>query len=273
MIMLELRDRVGGWPIIGLVYAVRRYDSPEYRYVGMTTKSVGVRSRQHLKSARAGKRTPFYDWIRARDSEQEEVYFEPVEIVMGSQLEALGLAEQSWIAKLRAEGHRLLNLSDGGLGPQGHVWTEAQREAAGQRSRGRKRPDIGSGPDHPSWGTRRSDEQRASWSAQRKGMNAGERNPNFAKFGPEHPKFGHRMSEQAKARLSEMRKGELNPNFGKSASVETRLKMSMTRAGKPMPSSRRSAHTRYHSNKGVFKDTCACCVDDRQNAQDEMRKE
>ncbi|WP_082914345.1 NUMOD3 domain-containing DNA-binding protein [Microbacterium sp. H83] len=263
--MPEVKDRVGESPIIGVVYAVRRYAASEYRYVGITTKTVGIRSRQHLKSARAGRKTPFCDWIRAHDSESEEVYFEPVELVAGDRLVDLGLAEQRWIAKLRAEGHRLLNLSDGGLGPRGYVWTEAQRAAAGQRSRGRTRPDIGSGSDHPSWGTRRSDEQRAKWSVQRKGMNAGERNPNFGKFGPEHPKFGHRMSEESKARLSEMRKGELNPNFGKSASAETRTRMSIARKGKKMPSSRRSAHTRYHSNKDVFKDTCAYCVEDRQN--------
>lgn len=230
----SVRDR--RVPFVGLVYAVRRYDSPEFRYVGITTKTVAVRRGQHLKAARSGRKSPFYDWLRKNDSDREEVYFQPMELVMGTELEELGAAEQRWIADLRANGHRLLNLSDGGLGPRGHAWTEEQRKAAGDRARGRKRAFVPTGPDHPSWGQRRTDEQKARWSAQRKGMNSGPKNPNFGKFGPEHPSFGHRMSEDAKARLSEMRRGEKNPNYGKTASAETRAKMSAVRKGRPMPS-------------------------------------
>jgi hypothetical protein len=65
-----------------------------------------------------------------------------------------------------------------------------------------------------------------------------------------------------------MRRGELNPNFGKTASDETRAKMSAVRKGRPMPSSVRSAHTRHHTNKGVFKETCQHCIDDRRNERD-----
>ncbi|MEV0674802.1 NUMOD3 domain-containing DNA-binding protein [Mycobacterium sp. NPDC050441] len=78
------------------------------------------------------------------------------------------------------------------------------------------------------------------------------------------------MSEGAKSRISEMRKGAGNPNFGHSASEETRAKMSAARKGRPMPSSRRSAHTRHHTNKGVFKNTCQHCLDD-QAAREQLR--
>ncbi|MFK4761730.1 NUMOD3 domain-containing DNA-binding protein [Microbacterium sp. ZW T5_45] len=271
--MSDASDRVGVLPFIGIVYAVRRYDSLEFRYVGITTKSVDVRRRQHLKLSRAGRKSPFYDWLRKHDGESEEVYFQPMELVMGDDLEALGAAEERWIAVLREEGHPLLNLSDGGLGPRGYVWTAEQRAAASERSHGRKRPDIRSGPEHPMWGTHRSEELKAKWSAERKGMNSGAKNPNFGKFGAQHPSYGHRMSEEAKARLSEMRRGENNPNFGKTASAETRAKMSAVRKGRPQPSSRRSAHTRHHTNKSMFSETCAYCIEDQHNAQGGMRNQ
>ncbi len=145
-------------------------------------------------------------------------------------------------------------------------------KAAGDRARGRKKKHVPTGPDHPSWGQRRTDEQRARWSAQRKGMNTGEANPNFGKFGSDHPSYGHTMSDESKALLSEMRQGPNNPNFGKSASAETRAKMSAVRKGRPMPSSVRSAHTRHHTNKGVFKETCRHCIADRQEST-ETRKD
>lgn len=264
----------GEWsPFVGVIYAARLYRSAEFRYVGITTKTVEVRRRQHLKLARSGQKTPFYDWLRQHDGSVEEVYFRPMEVVLGSELELLGDAERRWIARLKAEGHRLLNLSEGGIGPRGHVWTAEQRKAAGDRARGRKRQNVPTGPDHPSWGQKRTDEQKARWSAQRKGMNTGAKNPNFGKFGEAHPSFGRTMSEEAKARLSEMRRGENNPNYGQKASAETRAKMSAARKGRPMPSSRRSAHTRHHTNQGVFNDTCEHCIDDRKRSQGEMRNE
>ena len=112
---------VPGWeessPIIGVVYAARRFESPEFRYVGITTKTTEVRRRQHLKAARAGTKNPFYDWLRTMQTD-EDVYFQPMELVTGGELEDLGAAEQRWIAELRGNGHRLLNLSEGGLGPR-----------------------------------------------------------------------------------------------------------------------------------------------------------
>lgn len=81
------------------------------------------------------------------------------------------------------------------------------------------------------------------------------------------------MSEEARLQLSEMRRGENNPNYGKSASAETRDKMSAVGKGRPMPSSRRSAHTRHHTNMGVFKDTCQHCIDDIHAIHSEKNKE
>lgn len=237
--------------------------STEFRYVGLTTKTIVRRKSEHFKVAEAGRKTPFADWLRKR-VDREEAYFHSLELVMSENLEDLGEAEVRWITRLRDQGHRLLNLNDGGLGNHGYVWTQEQRDAAAQRMRGMKRSGYSRGPDHPMWGTTRSEELKARWSAERKGTNTGAANPNFGKFGADHPAYGRVTSAETRALLSAQKIGELNPNFGQSASEETRAKRSASQKGKPKPSSVRSAHTRHHTNKGVFSDTCRHCIDDQQ---------
>ncbi|MGO2521585.1 MAG: NUMOD3 domain-containing DNA-binding protein [Microbacterium sp.] len=264
-------QRGASWPFVGVIYGVREIDSEDFRYVGLTTATIPRRRAQHWKAVQHNRRTPFVDWLGTHD-DHESVYFQSLELVMSEDLSDLGAAERTWITRLRSDGHALLNLTEGGLGPRGYVWTEEQRRAAGDRSRGRKRTDSLRGDKNPMWGRSHSDEQKARWSRERKGSNSGDENPNFGKFGSDHPSYGHTMSEESKARLAEMRLGERNPNFGKTASAETRAKMSAVRKGRPMPSSVRSAHTRHHTNKNVFKETCRHCIDDAQKTT-ETRKD
>ncbi len=242
-------------PFIGVIYGFRLMESAEFRYVGLTTASMRRRTQQHFKKAAMGVKNPFYDWLRKHN--EREVFVQSFEVVTSFPSD-LGAAEQRWIAKFRERGDRLLNISDGGLGPTGVAWSEAQREAARIRSTGRKvAPRFGT--DNPMFGESHTSEQKARWSETRKGANSGAANPNFGKFGAEHPSFGHQLSDETKARLSKQRLGELNPNFGKVASAETRAKMSAARKGRRMPSSARNAHTRYHTNKGVTKAGCMYC--------------
>jgi hypothetical protein len=241
----------------GVVYGVRLRSEFVYRYVGLTTKSVEIRLRQHVKVARSGRKTPFYDWLRVHDG--EDIVADELDRVKG--LEELGRAEIRWIELLRRDGHSLLNLSQGGLGPMGIEWTPEMREAARIRSTGRKGVSRFAG-DNPFYGRTHAAEQRAKWSKLRKGKNAGPYNPNYGRFGKEHPSFGHVMSEEARERLAEQRRGVGNPNYGRRASDETRAKMSAARKGRPKPSSRRSAHTRHHTNKGVTKASCRYCIED-----------
>ena len=205
----------------GLIYGIRLRSEVVYRYVGLTTKTAQVRLRQHFKVAAAGRKTPFYDWLRKQD--RDNVIAVPLDWADG--LDELGEAEMAWIVLLRQEGHSLLNLADGGLGPTGVEWTAEMREAARIRSTGRKIPSR-FGAENPFYQREHSAEQRAKWSAARKGTNVGANNPNYGKFGADHPSFGHVMSEEAKAKLSEMRKGSGNPNFGRTASDETRQDVS-----------------------------------------------
>ncbi|RPA13039.1 NUMOD3 domain-containing DNA-binding protein [Gordonia sp. OPL2] len=241
----------------GVIYGVRLRPEYDYRYIGLTTKTASKRLQQHFKVAGAGRKTPFYDWLRKQD--RDNVIADELDWIDG--LDELGQAEIAWIAYLRRDGQPLLNLASGGLGPTGVVWTEEMREAARIRSTGRKGVSRFA-QENPFFGRTHSDEQRAKWSVERRGSITGAANPNFGKFGIDHPGYGHTMSAESRQRLSEQRRGSGNPNFGRRASDETRAKMSATRKGRPQPSSKRSAHTRYHTNKGVFKDTCRYCVED-----------
>ncbi|BCW36556.1 hypothetical protein StoSoilA2_26120 [Arthrobacter sp. StoSoilA2] len=246
----------------GLVYGVRLRREVEYRYVGITTKTTSRRFHQHLRVAAEGRKTPFYDWVRKHDP--ADLIADELDWLEG--LDQLGQAEMDWIAYLRSQGDRLLNLSEGGLGPTGVVWTDEMREAARLRSTGRKGLSR-FGEENPFFGNSHSSEQREKWSDERKGTFVGSDNPNFGKFGPDHPGFGHTMPLESRKALSEAFTGEGNPNFGKKASAETRAKMSAVRKGRPMPSSRRNAHTRHHTNKGVVNPTCQHCIDDAAQAK------
>lgn len=246
-----------GKPRFGVIYGVRLRAEYDYRYIGLTTKSEHVRLRQHFTVARAGRKTPFYDWLRKQH--RDDVIADVLDWVYG--LNSLGRAEIDWISYLRREGQPLLNLADGGLGPTGVEWTAEMRQAARIRATGR--PGLSRfGEEAPFFGHTHSAAQRAKWSAERKGTYQGEANPNFGKFGAAHPRFGHPMPEESRRRLSETRMGAGNPNYGKTASAETRAKMSAARKGRPMPTSKRNAHTRHHTNKGVFKEACLYCVED-----------
>lgn len=242
---------------VGYVYGIRRVDSDEYRYVGQTSKSIEGRAKRHWRVALSGRRFPVYDWMRKHYP--EELEFDELEVVASR--ESLGLRERWWIEHLRNAGHRLLNISDGGLGPTGVEWTTEQREAARVRSTGRKglsRP----GAANPFYGKKHSEEQRAKWSLERQGSITGTKNPNFGKFGSAHPSFGHRLSEETRRRLSEQKRGKLNPMYGKKASPESLAKRSEAQKGIPKPGCKRSAHTRHHTNKNVHKAECQYCVDD-----------
>jgi hypothetical protein len=212
---------------------------------------------QHVKVARSGRKTPFYDWLRVHDG--DDIVADELDRV--EVLEELGQAEIIWIELLRQEGHPLLNLSQGGLGPMGIEWTAEMREAARIRSTGRKGVSRFAEDNHSTVGITALSSVRNGRNSEG-GQNSGPENPNYGKFGDRHPSFGHVMSEQARERLAEQRRGVGNPNYGRKASAETRAKMSAARKGRPMPSSRRSAHTRHHTNRGVKKDTCQYCIED-----------
>lgn len=207
----------------GTIYAIKLKNDTMYRYVGLSVQP-HIRFRQHLNSSKRGSTLPVHNFIRKHG--EENIEWVELELVVESKLKR---AEQKWITKLKNDGHDLLNLTDGGEG---------------------------------TFGFRHSEEQKAKWSAMRKGSITGDKNPNYGKFGKDHPAYGRQLSEDEKQRLSEQRTGEGNPNYGKHISQTTREKMSLAQKGKPKPSSARSAHTRYHINQSIKSIKCKYCIGD-----------
>ncbi len=243
-----------------VIYALHLVGTADYRYVGMTTLGEEARLKSHWKMARSTtrKRRPLYDWMGKHGLGNIGItVLETTE----ENLDILAAAEIKWIADFKAQGYKLLNLADGGLGPNGHVFTLEQRQAQSLRQKGRKGVSL-PGQANPFYGGHHSEQQRKKWSEERKGSITGKLNPNFGKFGSDHPSHGRVTSEAARKLASEAKLGNKNPNYGKPASTETRAKMSAVRKGRPMPSSARSAHTRWHTSKNVFKPSCGHCVTD-----------
>lgn len=211
------------------VYGLRERNSKFYRYVGITTKSnVMQRYYAHLSSARTGhKLQKVHKWIRECGIDNVIAVDILEEVLEEDGNEYLEEREKFWISSLKYLGYDLLNVSTGGKLPNGY---------------------------------RHSEEQKLRWSEQRKGSISGELNPNWGKKGSLSHMYGREVSVETRQKLSVQRKGDKNPNYGRKYSVEERAEMSRVRKGKPMPSSRVSAHTRWHTNRGVSKpDTCKYC--------------
>ena len=69
-----------------------------------------------------------------------------------------------------------------------------------------------SGPNHPLYGRKHSEETRKKQSEVKKGIN--------------NPNYGRKHSEETRKKMSEALKGTNNPNYGKKLSEETRKKLS-----------------------------------------------
>lgn len=97
---------------MGYIYALFDPREPDrIRYVGQTILPVGVRLGKHIAQCRY-RQTYSKSWIKSllRDGVTPE-YRVLEEVEDDAQLDE---AEIRWIAKLRAEGHRLTNIAEGG---------------------------------------------------------------------------------------------------------------------------------------------------------------
>lgn len=215
---------------MSFIYALMRRGTNDIRYVGQTVHSPHRRLKAHQQAARRGDSGYKNNWMRSVGPDSVTVV--TLEELPTSDKEILDFREQFWIAALTESGYSLVNRTEGGNG-------------ANIR-----------GPIH-------TEEQKRKWSEARKGSITGDKNPNYGKKGPDHPAYGRVYSPETIARLSELKKGENNPNFGKVYSSEERAAKSRETEGIPRPKSARSAHTRYHTNKGVSKpETCKYCAED-----------
>jgi hypothetical protein len=105
------------------IYALCDYPSMEPRYIGKTSVSLGRRLSQHI-SASNKKRLPVHRWINKRIASGRTVVIDLIEVVNNG--DDWAAREREWIKRLRENG-RSLNLTDGGEGLSGHVFSEEHR--------------------------------------------------------------------------------------------------------------------------------------------------
>lgn len=103
------------------IYALCEYPSMVPRYVGKTVRSLIGRMKSHLQAAKKP-RLPVGRWLAKRNTEGRQVCIKWLETVPADQDWAS--RERFWILKHRQEGAALLNLTDGGEGLAGYVFSD-----------------------------------------------------------------------------------------------------------------------------------------------------
>lgn len=111
-------------PKITAIYALVEWPSQAPRYVGKTTQYIVDRRKAHIREAQRGGTRPVHYWLRKRLA-SGCVAIKLIEHVPSNGDWAA--RERYWIARYRAEGHDLLNLTSGGEGLAGHRFTDDHR--------------------------------------------------------------------------------------------------------------------------------------------------
>jgi hypothetical protein len=136
--------------------------------------------------------------------------------------ESLALAEIKWIHILRSRGYRLANHTEGGEGAFGR---KASDETRSQISSSLKK----------SWETRL--------------LTAEDRKI-----------IGEKSKGRAKVWSTEARAKAALASTGRIATPETRAKISSALTGRHNPNVAKGNHTRYHTNRGITKESCRFCT-------------
>lgn len=108
------------------IYALCDYPSWTPRYVGKTTQRVGERHKAHIRDAKRGQVRPVSYWLRKNLAAGERLAVKHLEWLTTA--DDWQERERFWIAKFRAEGCNLLNLTDGGEGFHGLVMTQDHKD-------------------------------------------------------------------------------------------------------------------------------------------------
>lgn len=135
------------------------------RYVGYTSQTKESRLKWHIRCAEKGRQEHVYRWIRsiAPAHPTPRLICEVPESLVDE-------TERYWIARRRAEGHKLTNMAPGG---KGHLGYKQRPESIAKRAaalKGRPCADTTrAGISLGNHGKRRTDEARAKMSAAKRG--------------------------------------------------------------------------------------------------------
>lgn len=180
------------------IYALISKSNPEeYRYIGKTAyETPDKRFKGHKNNAISGDSAPVYRWIRKHND------VEVVIIEDRLSKEESSIREKYYIHLFRSQGHKLLNVSDGGDGSPGRVLSKASREKISSKLKGKSLS-----LEH------------------RKNISAGQ--------------TGRKLSEKTKKKISQSLKNHPRliacgkKNKGKKHTEEARRKISEAKTGKP----------------------------------------
>lgn len=105
------------------IYCFEEHDG-EVRYVGKTTQYLIDRRKAHLRPSVINGKLPVNRWLKKRRASCGFVTRLIEHVPPGGDWAA---RERHWIAHYRQDGHRLLNLTDGGDGLAGHTFSPEHR--------------------------------------------------------------------------------------------------------------------------------------------------
>jgi len=116
------------------IYALCEYPSMVPRYVGKTVGWVGQRHKAHIRDAKRGGSRPVQRWLRKQIVAGNRLCVKHLEWLEPT--DDVAERERYWIARFRTEYGNMLNLTDGGEGLPGHVFSPEHRAkiAAGLRT-------------------------------------------------------------------------------------------------------------------------------------------
>ena len=185
-------------------------------YIGKTVKTLEVRKREHLNSAKRGVETIFHKVIRKYS---EQMFRWDILAVAGNE-EVLMSLEKKFIYLYNTYAGSGYNMTEGGDGVSGLVCSEETRRKLSEANKGKKA----------------SEESKRKMSEARKGRKLSEEAKK--KIGEVHK--GRKLSEEAKKKIGEVQKGKKKHseesrkkisefNKGKLTSEETKQKMSEAR--------------------------------------------
>jgi hypothetical protein len=174
------------------------------------------------------------------------VTFDILEVVEDVQL--LPLSEVKWMHILKSRGHRLLNVTDGGVGAWGYKHTEEFKT---------KMSTSYKGGGHPAYGKKHNEETKAKMSRAHRNISPETR----AKMSAS--RTGKSMSKETRDKMSKSKMG--NKNWvGRNHSEETKAKMTASMSGIPKSPEHKAklaeaAHAQWHTRRGLIKPECRYC--------------